>query len=154
MAFHRHILEVKDHLRKSEDERIGVMLNLTEPKGSQYLKEYEAMWNTLLKETKKHHDSNKPFNSRWVFDFLDSVVAATDLPSYFYMNGRERRELISKIRKHTNALEEIYTRQKFNQNLISNDGQFFHGFFAYEVFEDEHGKKIARLYPRHKYARI
>lgn len=139
MAFHRHVLDIKGHISKSKDERSEIMRALTEPKEPAYLEYYEAMWESLFRAEQENNDN---LDNEWVVNFLDKVAAARNLPPYFYISGAQRNALMNKIRKHTEALEKIYTNQLFNQNLISNDGQFFHGFYNYEISEDANGEKI------------
>lgn len=139
MAFHPHVLEVRDHLRQSEDGRITIMHTLTEPKISEYTGYYEEMWDSIFRAEQENNDD---LDNRWVLNFLDAVADASNFPAYALISGTGRRDLIKEIHRHTKALEKIYTNQNFNQHLISNDGQFFHGFYTYEIVKDGNSERI------------
>ena len=139
MLFPKHVNDTKERLINTQDKRLPTLRTLTEPKDKAYTKEYIAMWRSLFKAEQENcaGDSNQ-----WVYDFLDSVVEAHKLPPYFYISKKERDNLITRIQKHTKELEKIYDRNGFNQDIISNDGQFFGGFSSYDIIKDESGTKI------------
>ncbi len=137
MKFPEHVLEAYEQLKKSNDDRVSTMALLITPRDSDsdicpILIDYKKMWRTLYKAESERKNVS---NNMWVFSFLDAVTAAKSLPEYVYMNGESRITLLSRINESTKKLQKIYTSNKYDQNLILNDGFFSHGFSSI----DEHG---------------
>lgn len=136
MKFLSHVDEAKSWLKQVSDGRLEMMCILTEPDDSAYGEYYEKMWQTLFNAEKKYCGVK---DSQWVLLFLDDVIECMEEKPHFYMNGEVRSELLQNIQVHTEILKRLYNDSGLNECLISNEGQFFGGFDAY----DERGNIIA-----------
>lgn len=124
-----HIEEVKSDLKNKKDIRLETLNLLTEPKWSTHKEYYEEMWQSLFRMKREYHNSK---SSDWVYLFLDDIIDSKKELPYFYYNNAQRTSLLKKLKKHTDALKIIFEDSGLNAALISNDGQFFHGFYSYD----------------------
>lgn len=118
--FPRHVLEVKKELEASNDERLEVMQKLTEPRGEYGDNRddlYIKMW-IVLSENRLEYSPNR--DNRWVYDFLDSVIAASTLPEHAYLSNEDRKDLMEKINKATESLVMVYENHGLNESIMQN----------------------------------
>lgn len=137
--------DVLEQLEKDGDERLGVMKLLTQPDIDTYNNYYEAMWWSIFNEEKKHVDETC---NKWVLRLLDDVIESQKVRPYFFLSGQKREQLINKIKKHTKALQKIYSEFDLDPCLIDDNGQFFQGFCKLDendnpILENGHKPKVS-----------
>ncbi len=140
MGFPQHVLEVKRDLMASKDSRLSMMKKLMEQKDKDNYNEvgiYEKMWCALLKEEAKYGGD---VDNNWVYSFIDSVIEADTLPEHAYISAIDRKDLLDNIKKYTSSLTQIYKTYGFDDPIITNDGQFFHGFTSHKVLDNNMGR--------------
>lgn len=119
------VREVANDLKKSTDPKSKIMQDLT-PDGEHHLySDLARMWNKLLEKESKSPNTN---HQSWILRFIDDVFDAKNPPKHSFLSAKEREELIQRIREHTKALKQIHTSYDLDDDIISNDGQFFYGF--------------------------
>lgn len=119
------VLEVKEEMVQTNDERLSILRMLTESENDDNKEECKKVWELLFKE---HESFANVGTNLWVYSFLDAVIELKELPERFYMSGTDRKQAIKKIKNYTKKLKGLYVSLGLDDNLISNDGQFFHGF--------------------------
>lgn len=123
------VREVVMDLKRSEDERLETMLHFSPDSEHDLYFKIINMWEMLANEEKKYRDIKE---KDWIYNFLDAAHSARTLPDHAYLNDGDREAVIKKIKEHTHALKSVYSAHGIDANLISNDGQFFHGFSPQE----------------------
>ena len=81
----KDVITVRDYLRSKKDDRIRISEKLCVEN-----LELVHMW-TLLESRKVGVDE------LWVWSFIDSVIYATNLPKFHYMNKRDRHDLSEQV---------------------------------------------------------
>lgn len=132
------VREVTDDLKRSKDERLETMLSLSPTSEHELYIDIKNMWKILSIEEGKLGDTK---SKDWVLNFLDAVHLLRMQPKHSYLSNEERKDLINQIKKHTKKLKKLYVMNGLNADLISNDGQFFHGFVPEEGTFIGFGKK-------------
>lgn len=94
-----------------------------------------AMWRSL--EKRKIGE-----DELWVWSFLGTAVAASNLPAFHYKPAKERRELSERIATLANKLASELEQNELDGQLIYSDGKMFDGFFLYEDFGEKSQARI------------
>lgn len=119
-----HVLEVQRDLSRFPDDprrEVGAKLIVGSP-------DLVSMWRSLERRSADRGDA------LWVWDFLEVVRYASDLPPFHYMPAKERRTLASSIGSLAEQLAQLLEDNQLDVQLVHNDGKIFNGFFFYEDF--------------------
>lgn len=129
MPLPKQVIDVKKEMETMHDERLPILKKLTVSEHDDYKEECEAIWTLLYQEHQSFSDVDTDL---WVYSFLDAVQEFSQLPERFYASSTDREETIERIRNYTEKLKKLYVSIGLDSELISNDGQFFHGFQTHE----------------------
>jgi hypothetical protein len=135
--FPEHVLEVKKELEASNDERLEVMKKLTEPSNPDDVLAkdlYIKMWEKLSKNRLEYNPTR---DNRWVYDFLDSVIAASTLPEHAYISNEDCKDLIDEINDLTTKLVMLYKNHGFNESIMTNS-------LLIESYGEEKGRHVIK----------
>lgn len=141
MAFHKHVLGVLRELELNKDKRLKTMITLIKGEDDKDIQNLEKMWKSIHDIEEGNHGA---LDNKWAYIFLDDIISCAEEKPYFLLKKSQRSELIRDIQKHTKALKKIYQSAGLDDRLISNEGQFFHGFSAQGENENillEEGKR-------------
>ncbi|MDA0967231.1 MAG: hypothetical protein PQ612_08990 [Rickettsiales bacterium] len=135
--FPKHVIEVKNELEASNDERLEVMKKLTEPRHPDDVLAkdlYIKMWGELSENRLEYNPTR---DNRWVYDFLDSVIAASNLPEHAYISNKDRKDLTYKINDATKKLVMLYKNHGFNESIMTNS-------LLIESYDEEKGRHVIK----------
>jgi hypothetical protein len=122
MKLPQHVKKLKAHLEKVKDSRLATLRLLTETENPAYKRDIEHIWGSLFTAEK---DCNAELNSEWALEFLDAVHSFMQEKRYFSLPGAERRESITKIKKHTRELKKAYKKLGLDQPFLLYDPATF-----------------------------